>query len=267
MVDIHCHILPGLDDGAQDMSESIKMAHIAKEDGIQAIIATPHIFRGTYNYDDLSIIEQKSIELAAVLDRYRIDIRLFTGAEVHLSHNLIDEIRRHREHLTLANSSYMFVEFPSDHVFQGVKHLIFDLMSEGITPVIAHPERNTVFIHHPELLFELVTMGALAQANAGSFTGLYGSESEAAVLSFLELNLIHFIATDGHNTRSMSPRLSEACRKAADLVGEEQATALVSDNPRHIIENRDFFPAHEPINPASHEKKLKIKLPRLFRRK
>lgn len=266
MIDIHCHILPGLDDGAQDMTEAVHMARIAKKDGIEAIIATPHIFRGTFNYEDLNIIEWKRRQLAEELAKNRIDIRLYAGFEVHVSHDLLEEVRRHKRYLTLGESDYMFMEFPADHVFRGVKQLLFDLMSEGITPVIAHPERNSVFIHHPELLYELLMKGALAQANGGSLLGLYGHESEAAVMRFLEWNMIHFIASDGHNTRSMAPRLSDARQKAAGLVGEGKALALVEDNPRCIIENKVFYPDEDPVNPAGHERKLKLKLPRLFKK-
>ncbi len=155
----------------------------------------------------------------------------------------------------------MFVEFPSEHVFRGVKELFFELMSEGITPIIAHPERNSVFARNPSFLFELVQMGALAQANSGSFSGIYGREAEEVVFRFLELNLIHFIASDGHNTRSLAPRLSEALKKAEMVIGEEQARALVKENPEAVLEDREIPYLPEVINPEEKGKKLRVKIP------
>ncbi len=227
MIDLHSHILPGLDDGARSTEESLEMARIAERDGVEKIVATPHLFRGNFIHEDLSIIENKRSELSQALKENNIRVEILAGAEVHISHNLIDEIRKNRENLVLSQSSYMFVEFPSDLIFSGAKNLFFELMSEGIIPIIAHPERNSVFIHNPSLLYELIQMGGLSQANSGSFSGLYGRRVEEAVLHFLELNFIHFIASDSHNAHSVVSRLSEAMKRARMIVGEEKARALV----------------------------------------
>jgi len=155
----------------------------------------------------------------------------------------------------------MFVEFPSEHVFSGVKELFFELMSEGIMPIIAHPERNSVFARNPSFLYELVQVGALTQANSGSFSGIYGSEAEEAVFRFLELNLIHFIGSDGHNRRSLVPRLSEAVKRAEIVLGKKEAKALVADNPRAVLEDREIPYLPEPVNPNEIQKKIKMKIP------
>ena len=261
MIDLHCHILPGLDDGAQSLDEAVEMARIAEKDGIEKIVATPHLFRNNYMHEDLSIIEEKRKELNKTLKVDNIHVEILSGAEVHVSHNLIDEIRKNRNYLVLNKSGYMFVEFPSEHVFSGVQKLFFELMQEDIIPVIAHPERNSVFVRHPSLLYELIQMGAAVQANRGSFLGIYGKKTEEAVLHFLELNLIHFIASDGHNTRSLVPRISEAVMRVETEVGSERARALVVDNPKAVLEDRElpFFP--EAVNPDKKEKKLCLKIP------
>lgn len=261
MIDLHCHILPGLDDGAQSLDEAVEMARIAEKDGIEKIVATPHLFRDNYVHEDLRIIEKKCKELNKTLKMNKINVEILSGAEVHISHNLIDEIRKNRDYLVLNKSSYMFVEFPSKHVFSGIQKLFFELMQEGIIPIIAHPERNSVFVRHPSLLYELVQMVIPVQANRGSFLGIYGKETEKAVLRFLELNLIHFIASDGHNTRSLVPRISEAVMRVEEEVGAERARALVVDNPKAVLENQGlpFFP--EPINPDEKKKKLNLKIP------
>jgi protein-tyrosine phosphatase len=265
MIDLHSHILPGLDDGAQTMEESLAMAKIAEKDGIEKMVATPHLFRGNFIHEDLGIIEKKRDELSHALKESNIHVEILLGAEVHISHNLIDEIRKNRENLVLNQSSYMFVEFPSEHVFSGVKNLFFELMSEGITPIIAHPERNSVFIHNPSLLYELIQMGGFSQVNSGSFFGLYGRRVEEAVLHFLELNFIHFIASDCHNIHSVASRLSEAVKRAQMILGEEKAHALVKDNPQAVLDDEEILNLPEPINPKEKEKSFKIKIPKIFR--
>jgi len=265
MIDLHSHILPGLDDGAQSIEESLEMARIAERDGVEKIVATPHLFRGNFIHEDLSIIEKKRSELSQAMKKNNVHIKILAGAEVHISHNLIDEIRKNRENLVLSKSSYMFIEFPSDLVFSGAKNLFFELMNEGINPIITHPERNSVFIHNPSLLYELIQMGGLSQANSGSFSGLYGRRVEEAVFHFLELNLIHFIASDSHNTHSVVFRLSEAVKRARMIVDEEKARALVKDNPRAVLDDKEIPYLPDPINPKEKEKSFKIKIPNMFR--
>jgi protein-tyrosine phosphatase len=129
MIDLHCHILPGLDDGARNLEEAVEMAKIAEDDGTERIVATPHLFRGDFMHEGLGIIEEKRKELSRTLEADNIQVELLSGAEVHIAHNLMEEIRKNRNSLVINRSSYMFVEFPSRHVFSGVKELFFELMS------------------------------------------------------------------------------------------------------------------------------------------
>lgn len=266
MIDLHCHILRGLDDGADSLEESVAMARSARDDGVRTIVATPHLFREHFSTDDLGLIEERRRELGSALAENEIGIDLRAGAEIHVTHNLVDEIRRHRKDLVINGSSYMFIEFPSGLVFPGVRNLLFDLMSEGINPIIAHPERNSVFARQPGLLFDLVRMGALAQANAGSFAGRYGRGAGEAVARFLRLNLIHFLASDAHNTGSIPPRLSEAVKSAEAVIGKDGAHSLVFDNPRAVLEDRDLPFLPPPSDPRKSKKSLSFKIPGIFRR-
>jgi protein-tyrosine phosphatase len=259
MIDLHCHILPGLDDGAKSLEEAVEMAQIAEDEGIERIVATPHLFRGDFMQEGLGIIEEKREELSRALKANDIQLELLSGAEVHISHNLMDEIMKNRESLVIDCSSYMFVEFPSRHVFSGAKELFFELMSEGIIPIIAHPERNAIFVRHPSFLYELIQMGSLAQANSGSLSGVYGREAEQAVLRFLEMNLIHFIGSDGHNTDAVAPRLSEARERTEEIIGQEGALALVRDNPGAVLEDKQIPYQPEAVNPSKKERRLPLK--------
>lgn len=266
MIDLHCHILPGLDDGAKSLEEAVEMAKIAEDEGIQKIVATPHLFRENFIHEDLGIIEEKRKELSEALEADNIHVEILNGAEVHIAHNLMEEIRKNRNSLVINRLSYMFVEFPSRHVFSGVKELFFELMSEGITPIVAHPERNSVFARSPSVLYELIQMGGLAQANSGSLSGIYGREAEQAVLRFLEMNLIHFIASDGHNKISLAPRLSEARKTVEGIIGEEASTALVKDNPGAVLKDKEIPYLPEAVNPSKKERRLPLKIP-FFKRK
>ena len=266
MIDLHCHILPGLDDGSGSLEESLEMVRAALNDGITTIVATPHLFRGGFSTDDLALIEERRRELSAALSMSGVAVEVKSGAEVHISHNLISEIRAHRQSLALNGSAYMFIEFPSGHIYPGVKNLVFDLMSEGVVPIIAHPERNAVFARNPGLLFDLVRMGALAQGNGGSLTGLYGREAGEAIVRFLGWNLIHFLASDAHNSTSMPPRLAEARNSAEETIGEEGARCLVRDNPLAVLEDREIPYCPPPVDPRKAKKSLSFRIPAFLRR-
>jgi protein-tyrosine phosphatase len=262
MIDLHCHILPGVDDGARSLEEALEMARIAEQDGIKTIVATPHLFRE--EYADVHAVSKKREDLVRVIKENDIAVEILPGAEVHVSHNLIEEIRKHRENLVINNSSYMFVEFPAEHVFSGVKNLFFELTSEGLRPIIAHPERNSVFVQNPSLLYELLQMGGLSQCNSGSFIGLYGRRAEEAVLRFLDLRMIHFIASDGHGKKGTPPKLSYALRRAESAVGRDEAGSLVWDNPKAVVENRELPYRPEPVSPEEEKKSFRIKIPKIF---
>jgi protein-tyrosine phosphatase len=266
MIDLHCHILPGLDDGARTLEEALEMARVAERDGITTIVATPHFFRGDAFAGDVASIEEKRRVLTEALGKSEIQVEVKPGAEVYISHNLIDEIKKGKGSLVINESSYMFVEFPSDHIFPGVKNLFFNLMSEGITPIITHPERNSAFKENPGLLFDLVEAGALAQANSGSFLGLYGGKSQEFVLRLLEWNLVYFIASDGHSPHSIPPKLSEAVREAEALIGKERASALVNENPQAVLEDKEIPYLPQPSDPRKSRKTFRIKVPTFLKR-
>ncbi len=266
MIDLHCHILPGIDDGASSLEEAVEMARIAEKDGIQKIVATPHLFRGNFVHPDSGIIEERREELGEALEGNKIHVEILSGAEVHIVHNLADEIRRNRNALVINRRSYMFIEFPSQHVFSGVKELFFELMSEGIIPIIAHPERNSVFVRNPTFLYELIQAGGLAQANSGSLSGIYGKEAEQAAFHFLEMNLIHFIASDGHNASALAPRIFDARKKAESVIGSEGSKALVEDNPRAVLQDKEIPYLPEAKNPSKKAKSLRLRFSFLKRK-
>lgn len=269
MIDLHTHILPGMDDGAQNLAEALEMLQLAQEDGITHLVATPHIYRGRYQELDGQRIEKELSRLSSAARQAGLEVSLFRGAEVHITHNLIEKIRRYRPYLVIHQSDYIFIEFPADHVFPGVKELFFELLSLGLTPIIAHPERNAVFLRQPQLLYELVQMGALCQVNSGSFLGYYGEHVRQGVFNLLSFNLVHFMASDCHHPTTIPPLLSEAVQLAAEVIGSDEARALVVDNPRAVLENKTIPHYSTPRNPQERKKSFKLRWPvfHIFSRK
>ncbi len=243
------------------------MARIAAQNGIEKIVGTPHLFRGDFKNGGYGEIGKKREELEQSLQREGIEVEIYSGAEVHISHNLLDEIQKNKEFLVINNSTYMLIEFPSNHIFSGIKELFFQLMSEEIEPIIAHPERNSVFRRNPKLLYELIEMGVLVQANSGSFEGLYGSRSQEAAFKFLDWKFIHFLGSDAHNTKSMVPKLAESFFVIKDKLGEKNAYSLVWDNPQAVLNNEVIPYRPDPVVPSEDKKAAKIKIPALFKKK
>ena len=249
------------------METALEMAQMAVDDGIIKMIATPHLFRAGYPEGGIEGVKKAREEFIRALEENSIPLGILPGAEVHISHNLVNEIKANREALVLNGSCYMFIEFPSEHVFSGVEDLIFKLKTQGIVPIIAHPERNSVLRKHPDFLYNLLKMGALTQVNQGSFSGIYGSRAQEAVFRFLELGFVHFLATDCHNTWIIRPQLSSAVRKAAQLIGEDNARALVDNNPLAVVEDKELPYMPEPRKAEKKKKSLKIKLPSFIKGK
>ena len=267
MIDLHCHILPGVDDGAKTPEESVEMARLAGRDGIRTIVATPHLFKGNEGPPDFGLLEGRTEALKKALDEGGVEVAIKRGGEVHIGHSLVAEVNRHRGDLVIDGGAYMFVEFPPYHVYPGVRNLFFELLSLGVVPIIAHPERNSVFARNPEILYDLVQAGALVQANRGSFMGVYGRTAEAAAVRLLEHNLVHFIGSDGHDTVSLPPLLADAVERVGQMIGKEKAGALVNDNPRAVLENKDIPYLPPPVDPRASKRSVSFSWRGLFKRK
>lgn len=253
MIDLHCHFLPDWDDGPESWEEVEKMLELAAADGIQKICLTPHIFRFSRYNDDLQVLDSRFEEF---FRRYgsSYQMEFFRGAEVFVHPDLVSLIEERK--LSINRSEYVFVEFPSDQVPAGTKELFYQMQLAGYTPIISHPERNTVFGRQPELLFDLVSRGCLAQLTAMSLTGGFGAEVRKYAESFLKFNLVHLLATDAHDSVRRKPVLSRAVEQAAKIVSQEKAEAMVSEVPQAILDNRVIPDLGQPINPSREKKKI-----------
>ena len=258
MIDLHTHLLPDWDDGAKDWDESFKMSKIAKEDGIDKIVLTPHIYRLSKYGNDLAVLETRFSQFYEKMKR--IAISFYRGAEVYIHHEMAKDLKKYN--FTVHGSNYLFIEFPEDHILPGVKDLLFRLMLDAYIPIISHPERNAVFGDRPGLFYDLVCMGCLGQVTADSLDGAFGRHIKKTAELFLRNNLVHVIASDAHNEKKRPPRLSHGVEKAAKIVGAEKALAMVTAIPQAILDNKAIPDYGEPVNPVKHKKKWAIRLPK-----
>ncbi len=235
MVDIHCHILPETDDGATSVEESVAMCRAAAADGIKTIIATPHMFDGVHTTPDSESIRRRIDRVMAAADNC---VQIVPGGEVRYSYEIFQEAENPNTRIKLNGTSYMLLEFPFQSIPPNIEMTIFQILSLGITPVIAHPERNKRIQDNPKIIADLVERGAFSQVDAGSLTKSFGPESYQSAKKILEAGLAHFIATDAHHQDRRRPILSAAVAVAAELVGEDYARAMVEDNPEALVNDR-----------------------------
>lgn len=239
MLDIHAHILPGLDDGPRDWDEAVEMCTFARKDGIETIVASPHTLNGVYDNPPKKVLEQVE-RLKHLLRQNCINLEVLPGSEVHVCPDCVDRILN-KEVLTINNSGeYVLLELPFEVISPGIENLIFDLLVKGIKPVLAHPERNREVSRKPGSLLSLVEKGALVQITGSSLVGGFGRTVRDCARILLESNMVHVIASDAHSANGRPPVLSEAREQCAELIGEERASQLTVEFPRNIIQGREF---------------------------
>lgn len=228
MIDIHCHILPAIDDGSPDLDTSLTMAAMAAADGIEIIIATPHVdMTGRAAW---SRICEEVKRLNNALQEERIELRVLAGAEVQ-SHVAVTKAGQ----FCLASGSFFLLEFPSTHLPVDSLEIVHTAVRQRITPIIAHPERNAAIIQEPGKLLPLINAGAKIQITAASLTGDLGPDVAACAGFLVRNSMVHFLGTDSHSPGFREPILSKAVKKASRYMGRKKALALVRDNPLAIL--------------------------------
>lgn len=209
MIDIHCHILPYLDDGPQIMDDALQLATIALEQGIKKIIATPHTQNGEYSISVAHVKETVDL-FNRELAKHQIPIVVSPGHEIRVTSQFESDLLQGKYLFLDKKQKYILIEFPINFVPSNVGQIVENLSYDGIVPIIAHPERNTIFYKNPKLLFELVEKGALTQITANSVIGKFGSKIQKSALKLLKNHLTHCIASDAHDTKNRVFYLKEA---------------------------------------------------------
>ncbi len=233
-VDIHCHILPGVDDGARNREEAIAMARLAESTGTRSIIATPHhIPRSPLSAVDEA--SKRARQLQQVLDWAEVAVKIHAGQENNARENLIARFDEH-EAVALNDTRYMLVEPPFRTYPDFLEGLLAALIQKGVIPVIAHPERNIHVQRDLQIVSRLLGMGALIQVNTGSLLGSYKEPAKEAATALLQEDMVHVIATDSHSDSGpFVPNMQRGFDVVAAQVGEEKAWVLARDNPSRIL--------------------------------
>jgi protein-tyrosine phosphatase len=228
-VDIHCHLLPGIDDGAKDLGESLEMARLAVADGTATVIATPHQL-GNYSQNKGDDIRRRVAELQQRLESEKIPLQVLPGADVRIEPDMIAGLVR-GEVLSLGDRrKHVLLELPHE-LYLPLEPVLAELSRRGLTGILSHPERNLGILRQPAVLAPLVEAGCLLQVTAGSLCGTMGGECEKFSEWLLSEGMVHFLATDAHGPRSRRPLLKRAFERACELTDEQTAMDLCSRNP------------------------------------
>lgn len=235
MVDIHCHILPGIDDGSKSWEMTAEMCRMAAEDGITHIVATPHS-NDVYTYSR----ERYTEMLGQLHDAGDGRLAFSLGCDFHFSYDNIQDALANPRRYTIGDTQYLLIEFSDYGLPPSVQQDVFAITSRGMVPIITHPERNQPLLKNQEFVLKLVELGCLVQVTANAVTGAWGTRSKKMAEWLLKREAVHVIASDAHDPVHRRPIMSEARNAVTELVGAEVAEALVTHNPEAIVEGKSL---------------------------
>jgi protein-tyrosine phosphatase len=246
MIDLHTHVLPGIDDGARSLDEAVEMCRLAALDGAVALVATPHQRRGSWWNADVELLEEIRLRVEATLaartDPQGPVLRILSGGEIHVDPRFLGEFLLAPSAaigvLPLAGSRYLLLELDVDSTPREAFDLVHELSVEGWRPILAHPEFIPCLAEDVEVVARLAGLGAHFQVTAMSITGDFGRRTQTDVFRFLDAGLVDFVASDCHGSTRRPPGLSKARAVVANRHGESLARLLFEHNPRAVIENR-----------------------------
>ena len=234
MIDIHCHILPNIDDGSSSIEESLEMARGALLSGVTAIVSTPHFLGVPESLDQLEIIVQRYRELKKALLIWDIPLRLHYGAEI-LCTSKTPDMAAEGKLPTISNTRYVLTEFYFDESFEVIDDCLSEISSCGYRPIIAHPERYAAIQQDPLRARHWANHNFVLQLNKGSVLGAFGSRAERTSHDLLELGLAHLFASDAHGAHSRTPYMGRLVRWLEDFCDPEYRQILLEDNPRRVL--------------------------------
>jgi protein-tyrosine phosphatase len=246
MVDIHCHILPGLDDGADTLETSIQMAEMAIAEGVTHVVGTPHA-NSHYKFDPELIRLRRDELQSAVGGR----LTVATGCDFHLSYENLQDLQINPQKYTINQKNYLLVEFADFAIPPSMDDTMHQLQLAGLSPIITHPERNSLLRAQPERMYRWLHQGCYAQITALSILGRFGSAAQNRAEEWLDAGRIHFVASDAHNLQGRPLQLRAAYDKVAERRGDAVAQALFQDNPLAAFEGRSLPYEPEQADPSA----------------
>jgi protein-tyrosine phosphatase len=262
MIDIHHHLLYGLDDGAKDLETACAMVEAAAANGITHIVCTPHA-NDRWAYDPEANRERLAEIEAAVPGLVTFGL----GCDFHLSYDNIEDQFRNPRKYSINNHQYLLVEFPDYGIAPTIGETLYEFVASGIVPILTHPERNATLQSKPEMMYEWIRNGCVVQVTAGALLGRFGPRAEAAAHLLLKHDWVHFLASDAHNISSRPPNLGDGHAALVKDYGQEIADRLCLHNPRAAFYGEPLPPQPEP-QPLTEEPEPKTKnlISRIFSR-
>jgi len=233
MVDLHSHILPGLDDGAKSFEDALAMAEDAIADGITHVVATPHA-SSHFAFDFVKVREARDALSEKLVGR----LTLATGCDFHLNPENVAALRADAAPFCINQKDYLLVEFNEFSIPPSMDQTLHELQLAGLRPVVTHPERNGILRAQPERLLRWISLGCYAQITAGSLTGVFGPGAQEDAWAWIRQGLVHFIASDAHNSTRRPLKLRFAYDAVSEHFGDEKARALLIENPLAAFEGR-----------------------------
>jgi len=233
LVDIHTHVLPGLDDGPRTMDDSLRMCELYVAQGVTTIVATPHLCDPRFGVAP-EAVRRGVAELSAACSKRGLDLEILPGGDVRLEPELLEDYDRGRALALAETGKYLLLELPLQSAPR-IEGLLFELSLRGVSIILSHPERNLELAHRPARLAELVEAGCLVQITAGSFFGVFGAAAKRTAERFLKAALVHVVASDAHSPRGRRPDLRRAADFLASTAGEKVARDLLQRNPERIV--------------------------------
>jgi protein-tyrosine phosphatase len=239
MIDFHSHILPGVDDGAASIEDTMQLIKEASKAGFTKIISTSHYIEEQYEYDENARKQFLGI-LNSGVKTLGEDIQLYLGSEIYASYNMI-ELLTEGKASSINNSRYVLFELPMQNEFPCLKNIIYSLFANNYVPIIAHPERYSYVKDDPNWLIELIELGVLFQANYGSIIGIYGKQAQKTVKQLLKNNMIHFLGSDVHRPQSIYAKMPEILQELEKIIDIKQIKRITETNPSLVLENQDIY--------------------------
>lgn len=237
MVDIHCHILPDVDDGSESWEMTAAMCRMAARDGITHIVATPHC-DGIYEYNRAHFTDM----LGTLSEVAEGRLTFSMGCDFHLSPHNLEEALADPRRFAIGDTQYLMIEFDHHGIPANASEQLLAIISRGMVPIITHPERNAYLMKNLNMVLQFVEEGCLVQITANALTGFWGPKSKKAAKRLLQKNAVHIVASDAHDLTLRPPILSEARMRIVDLAGADTAEALVAHNPAAVVAGRSVPP-------------------------
>ncbi|HLI75663.1 MAG TPA: CpsB/CapC family capsule biosynthesis tyrosine phosphatase [Acidobacteriaceae bacterium] len=245
MVDLHHHLLPGLDDGSPDLPTSLEMARLAVADGITHIVCTPHA-SSRYAFNPEAVLTRAE-ELRVALEEANIKLQLGLGCDFHLSYDNIQDAVAHPSRYSINGGEYLLIELPDYTLSPNLKETFYELRRAGLTPILTHPERNPVLQREPQRMLPWLRDGLLTQVTAGSITGNMGKSAQRIAERMLANRWVHFIATDAHDPKRRPPQMRAAREIVSKRHGTLYADLLCRDNPMAVFKGRSLGEQEEGV--------------------